>query len=237
MPILGAIGIIFQVYFVIHAIKNGKDRFWVYIIIFFPLVGCLVYFFIEVLPDLQTTHRAKSKAKKKRKLSYLKDQVELSPSVKNKKALAEHYLNKGRFNQAIELYQSCLEGVHENDPAIVEGICLAVFFNGDIEKAKSYLINLREIREEFKGDEFDLLFARACEELGEFDLALKEYPEIIKMFSGDEARCRYAMLLHKLGKKDDAKKHFNEIIKKAKYSPKFYKKSQKEWIDIAKNYV
>ena len=173
------------------------------------------------------------------KISHLKDQLEISSSINNKKALAEAYINKGEFDKAIQLYESCLEGLHKNDPHIIEGLCCAYFFKSDLEAAKTNLLRLREIRKNENGnndisDEFDLLLARTYEEQGDIDKALKEYTYLLKRFSGEEARCRYALFLKKYGKTDEAKKIFREILKNARLSPKYYRRRQKKWISIAR---
>lgn len=241
MPLLGVLSLLFQVYFVVHALKTGRDRFWVYIIIIFPGVGCLVYFFVEFLPELQHNPAARKAGSKivniadpGRELRRLKEQLEISDSIKNRKLLAEGYINAGFFDEAISLYKSCLEGLYENDPYIWEGLSCAYFFKGNFEEAKKYLYKLKEMRGENQSQEFDLLLARTLEESGDTDGALKEYDLLVKRFSGEEARCRYALLLKKLGKPGDAEHIFREIVKNARLSPKYYKKVQKKWIAIAK---
>ncbi len=39
-------------YFAVHAAKRGR-HYWIYIILFIPVVGCTIYFFTHVLPDMQ----------------------------------------------------------------------------------------------------------------------------------------------------------------------------------------
>lgn len=41
-----------QVFFAVHAYRNGKTG-WIFIILFFPMAGVLIYFFAEYLPDLR----------------------------------------------------------------------------------------------------------------------------------------------------------------------------------------
>ena len=96
MPVIAAVGLFFQVFFTVHAVKTGRERYWLYVLIFFPGVGCLIYFFSEYLPDLRQGRRmhafktAISRALNPgRHLRRLQEQVEVTPSVKNKKLLAE----------------------------------------------------------------------------------------------------------------------------------------------------
>ena len=92
MPVLALCELLVQVYFAIHAVRTGRERQWLFIIIIFPGVGSLIYFFSEYLPDVQqaASHRKRgAQANSPKHLRYLEDQVEITPSVKDKKALAE----------------------------------------------------------------------------------------------------------------------------------------------------
>jgi len=52
MHILLLLGFIAQVYFINHAVKTAKPRYWI-VALLIPLAGCLVYFFTEYLPEIQ----------------------------------------------------------------------------------------------------------------------------------------------------------------------------------------
>ena len=43
-------GIVFQVLCAVHCVKTGRQNYWLWIILMFSLVGCLVYFIVEMLP-------------------------------------------------------------------------------------------------------------------------------------------------------------------------------------------
>lgn len=243
MPILFIVEILIQVYFAVHAVKTGRAHYWLWIIIVFPGIGSLIYFLSEYLPDLQNNYKvqkfqsgiAKSLNPSKR-LRLLENEVELTPSIKNKKNLADEYVHTGRFDDAIPIYLECLQGMHKNDTAIIEGLCCAYYFKRDFDRARKYLDQLIALRKDKRGDEFDLMYAKILEESGEIEKALLSYAEIVNLFSGEEARCRYALLLERVGKKEEADRLFGEILKNARLSPKFYAKAQKEWINIAKNH-
>ncbi len=70
------------------------------------------------------------------------------------------------------------------------------------------------------------------ESLGEDGLALKQYADLVEKYSGEEVRCRYALLLKKNGHVEKAQKIYREAILRFKRAPRFYKREQKEWMDI-----
>ena len=209
----------------------------IFILIFFPGIGCLIYFFAEFLPELQQNSRIKSSrapSNPAKKLQALKDQLELTPSIYNKKVLAEAYVHAGQYKDAISLYESCLAERNNRDTSIIEGISLAYFFKGDFENAFKYLSSLKKLRGTEKYDKFDLLYVRTIELMKNTEQALNEYAFLVKGSSGEEARVRYAMLLKQAGRTNEAKEQFGIVLKNARLSPKYYQKTQKEWINIAK---
>lgn len=241
MPVLALFEVLIQVYFAVHVVKTGRDRYWLWIIIFFPGIGSLIYFFAEYIPDLQRNYKVQKfrlgvekTLNATKRLRCLENEAELTPSVKNKILLAEEYVNQGMFDKAIPLYIDCMQGMYENDISIIEGLCCAYYFKKDLPNAKKYLTKLLDLRPDKKRDEFSLLYAKTLEESGDTGGALKSYSEIVKSFPGEEARCRYALLLKKSGRVEEADELFGMILKSARLSPKFYVKAQKQWIDIAK---
>ena len=71
-------------------------------------------------------------------------------------------------------------------------------------------------------------------ELGDVEEALQIYETVVKQASGEEARCRYAMLLERSGQPDKAREVYYEIVTRAQRSPRYYRRQQKQWIDIAR---
>jgi hypothetical protein len=244
MPILAAFGLCFQIFFAVHAVRSGCDRYWLYIIIFFPGIGCLIYFFAEYLPSLQQSYRLQRLKSDighglnpGKRLRYLQMQVERTPSVKNKKLLAEAYVNERLFDPAIALYGECLQGAYRQDRHLLEGLSCAYFFKGDYRNAKTNLTQLSQNAPEHGSDPFQLLLARTHEALGELEAAKAAYSGMLKRFSGEEARCRYALLLKQSGQVEEARRLFQEILNNVRLSPRYYRKAQKPWVEIAKKEI
>ena len=51
MPIF-ILSILIQLALVVHAIKTGRNSSWVFILLFFPLIGGLAYLIVELLPSM-----------------------------------------------------------------------------------------------------------------------------------------------------------------------------------------
>jgi hypothetical protein len=243
MPILAFLEIALQIFFAVHAVRTGRDR-WLWLIIVFPLVGGLIYFFVEFLPDLRhqpVTQKAGSSLFKLldpgRELRQLRDQLARTDSINNRKALADGYVRAGLFKDAIDLYQTCLRGTYVDDPGIMEGLSLAHFFQEDFIGAKKHLLRLKELQAEKTPHEFKLLLARTYEELNDRENALTEYNNLLRLHSGEEARYRYALLLKILGRTQEARDLFKAIVAETRIQPKFYRRAQKKWVELAQKEI
>ena len=61
MPLIGAIVVLIQFCFAFHVLKTGRPYWWIFIIMGFPVMGCIIYYFIEVFPGSRE-HRQANKA-------------------------------------------------------------------------------------------------------------------------------------------------------------------------------
>ena len=51
MRVLYVLMALIQFSFAFHAVKTGRGCMWVTLIIVFPVIGCLAYYFLEVFPN------------------------------------------------------------------------------------------------------------------------------------------------------------------------------------------
>ena len=56
MPLLGILHIVVAVFFAVHALRTGRNMFWLLVLLMFPFLGSVVYFFAEFLPELRHSH-------------------------------------------------------------------------------------------------------------------------------------------------------------------------------------
>ncbi|MGH7123870.1 MAG: tetratricopeptide repeat protein [Stellaceae bacterium] len=239
MPFLG-LEVILQILCAVHIVKTGRPYYWIYVVIFAPLVGMLVYFAIEVLPDLMGSRTARGAVAgvgraldPGRAVREAERNLAMTPTTGNKATLADAYLDAGRAEEAATLYRDTLTGVHANDPALMTGLARAEFARGNFADVERVLDALREANPHFQSPECHLLYARSLEEQSKVEAALHEYQALAPYYPGQEARCRYAMLLDKAGDRREAQRQFKEICQSIEMSPRHARRLQREWYDIA----
>ena len=60
MPLIGAVVVLIQFCFAYHALKTGRPYWWLFVIMAFPVMGCVIYYFVEVFPGSREARRANS---------------------------------------------------------------------------------------------------------------------------------------------------------------------------------
>lgn len=241
MPAIAVVILLAQILCAVHVARTGRQLYWIYIIVFVPLVGIIAYFIVEMLPELtgsRTARRAVSGVGKAldpgRAVREAERRLAMTPTAENKAALAEAYLDAGRGKEAIALFRDTLVGVHASDPTMIFGLARAYFACGAHADVVQTLDALREANPDYQSPEAHLLYARSLEEQGKSEAALHEYATLVRYYPGQEARCRYAMLLAKSGDGQEAERNFREICQAIELGPRHQRRAQREWYDIAR---
>ncbi len=219
MPILAGLLLLIQFSFAYHALKTGRPYWWIFIIMGFPVMGCLIYYFVEVFPNSREQRKVRRGARNVAKVLHphadLKrraEELEICGSVDNKLALAEECMVNEMHAEAYMLYESCLTGAYQTDGAILFGLARAAVENRDWGNASGALARLKAEAPRTRPQDVRLLEARVLEGRGENDAALAAYRDLIPGFVGLEARYRYGEMLARLGQHEAASHMFNEVI-------------------------
>ena len=228
---------IIQFSFAFHAMKTGRGAMWITIIMVFPVVGCLAYYFMEVFPNTREQRALRRHVSDIAKalnpdgeLKRRTEELEQTASVGNKAKLGDECLERGMFDEAIRLYEGCLVGPHANDPALLFPLARARFYNGEMRQAEEIIEKLLVAHPKFRNDEVLLLRARVDEALGATQRALNAYEALRSRYVGFEAKYRYGLLLKKLGRDAEAHELFTFIAAKARRSAL---DSERQWVKLA----
>ena len=230
-----------EVLLVVHVIKTGRPYYWIYIVLLIPIAGAIAYLLVEALPDLVRSRTGQRVAKDlgaavnpNRELRQLTKEAVRTDTVENRFRLAKECLERNRLEDARDLLEGCLKGIHAEDPAILMAMAKARFGLGDFAGTVQALDQLRAADPNFQSTEGHLLYARSLEGMGETERALFEFEALAGYFPGEEARCRYGLLLEQAGRRDEAREAFAEVIRSVDLGEKTYYRAQKKWYQTAK---
>ena len=223
MPIMAGVIILLQLTVVYHAFKNRRPYYWIFVIMAFPVLGALVYFLVEVLPGSSSERELKKigndvvKAiNPDRELKRRAEELAICGSVENKLKMAEELVDRGMFDEAIDLFKSAREGQYYFAPDLLYGFARARFFNGEYLEARKLLGELQVHAPRYYRQEVALMSARAAAKFGDRSTARAEMETLLDNFVGLEARYRYAEVLFDDGQAARAKAELERVIDHAK---------------------
>jgi hypothetical protein len=134
----GILGLALYAGCIIHAIRTGRINYWLFILIFLPGLGSLLYLLFEVLPGLRHSHAARRAASglgealdPNRRLRESRANLETVDTAENRRQLAEERMKRGQWAEAEKLYRDALVGPLADDPALLIGLAKALAGRGD----------------------------------------------------------------------------------------------------------
>ena len=120
---------VIQFSFAFHAVKTGRGAMWVTLIIVFPVIGCLAYYFLEVFPNSREERNLRRKMREFAKtmspdaeMQQRARELAINPSVENRCRLAEELAARKLYDDALRLVESCLEGPYAKDKALLKRV-------------------------------------------------------------------------------------------------------------------
>jgi hypothetical protein len=204
----------------------------------------LVYFFFEILPDIQRHaggnlwDQTLNMISPRREFRQLKEALEDTDNVQNRRALADYYLRTGKHGNAIDEYRLCLQGIFQEDPDITMDLVEALRQAEKYSDALTTIESLKKKENSFDAQKkvrFQTLYAISVENVGRESEALALYTALNGRFGvGEEVRYRLARLLEKNGQKDKAMEIYQDAIKRARRFSRQYRKTQIQWIKNAR---
>lgn len=239
MPLLLVVSVVIQVLLAIHVVRSGNDRYWVFIILLFPVVGCLLYFILAVIPGMlrsyhtaRMLHSVKARLNPEGKLHQLKDELLISETSQNYLAVADELHRLQQYKPAIEYYHKALSGIFSGDKDILCRLAKAQYAAGEKRECVQTIDKIDENYPRFKSQEIHLLCARALAGCGENVRAEREFTQLIEYYSGPQARYHYAEFLRGQQKHEEAIAQLENVLLVAERSRPHYRKYYKRHLRL-----
>jgi hypothetical protein len=233
-----SIPLILAIICIIHIVKTGKDRVWIYVVVFIPVIGSVAYFVTEILPSLFSGRKTREIARSfsnsvfgDKKIKDLESLVKLADTYQNKYALAEAHLAVKNYDKAIEIFLSCRTGIYSDDPHLLQVIAHTYTLIGDWVNARQYfekVVTTNQLDKKYR-----VMYALSLVSTGENGKPEEIFRELEKE-SNIEGTYEYAKFLEKTGKPELAKKKYEYIVFIASTIPRFVFRENKKWIELSK---
>jgi hypothetical protein len=230
-----------QLGLIVHVLKTGRNRYWIMMLLFMPLIGGIAYLVLELVPEFSgsiTGQRAVRGVKKTLNPGANLRQSEAawnqSSNVDNGRRYAEALLESGKPDEAGKIVEQSLKGLFATEPTLLLIKAQIQYEQGLESEVVKTLQLLQEHNPDFRSAQGHLLYARALEDSGQLDQAVREYSAVSEYFPGVEARYRLALCLSITGNISASKSELESIMNDAKLAPAHFRKSQKAWLDAVR---
>lgn len=244
MPFIGlGLHFLIAIFFAVHALRTGRQMYWLLILFSFPLLGSIVYFLVEYLPASRvnrTINKAANAAVNlldpEREYREAQQAWDLTPTAQNKIRLARACLNRGNAAEAADHYRDALQGPFASDPELRFGLASALVECGGDTQAAGALEQLETLardRADFRRDEVALLQARALAALGRTGDARRAFDHAVGTHNTVEARARFIVWLALQGETGAAQQQLEALRGAAKHWPSHARSINRDWMRMA----
>jgi len=234
------LSLIFSLLMCLHVVRNGREIYWVFIILIIQPFGGLIYFVAIVLPELMggsTARRVASLTREtldpSRDYRQARAAYDDTPTVANAIRLGHAAAGMGRHDEAERLFRDSAQGVHADDPTLLLGLANALIELGRFDEALTALERLGKDRAQGRTPQAALALGRAYEGLGRYTEADTAYDWAAGRLPGLEAPARYAAFLARTGKLEEARTHLAEIDRRVARADPAFRKEGRQWRDLA----
>jgi hypothetical protein len=214
----------------IHAVRTGRNTFWLWIMVIAPVLGPIIYFCAEIVPGWfggRTANRVRANLDKAlapdREYRLAKTALEDVPSAGNRLRLGQAAMALEKYDEAEAQFREAAVGQFADDPAILMAHAQALM---ELKRYAESLQRLEQLRAQGKEGETPaaaLAFARAYEGLGRTEDA--------------DGPFRFVAYMARAGRTEDAKLGLAELDRRLARTPSAFKAEARHWRDFAANAV
>jgi hypothetical protein len=240
MPyIAGGLHLAIAIFFAVHALRTGRNWYWIMILLSFPLIGSAIYFFMEYLPEMRYSRGGRKVIKAvtsavdpNRDIREAQLEFERSPTAASRARLADALSANGRYAEAIDHYNECANGAYANDVRFVRGLASNYLLAERWADARTAYVRLFEIGRDVRHPDDDLGYAYALAQLSDAG-ADDAFKHAVSTSNGPVTRCRYAQYLESVGRVREARELYKAVVKEGRLAPRHTQDLHKAWYRLA----
>lgn len=205
--------VIIQVFCLYHAYKNKANQLWFWLIIFFPLLGSILYLYDHFFNKKNVaaiSEGLKGMVNSNYEVEQLEKELKLTDSYTNKMKLANKYLEVERTGDAIHLFESCLKESQQSKEYIYLPLMEAYYDKKEYLKVTQLGSEL-ENNKEFNKSRAKIFLAWSWYRLGKIEEAHRAFQDTDLRFSNYWHRLQFIAFLQKTEQFEDASAILEEL--------------------------
>jgi hypothetical protein len=223
----------------VHAVRTGRELFWLWIILVFQPIGAIVYVVAIFLPEQlrgagaqRLGAAARDALDPGREYREAQRACEETPTVRNQSRLAHAAAALGRYDEAERLYAEAAQGIHADDPALLLGRANALL---ELGRGPDALATLERLTADPEGHTpaATLAFGRAYDAVGRTGDAEAFLRNAAERVPGFEGMARLASFLGRHGRGAEAQQIVADLDRRMTKLRGPFRKEARHWRDLA----
>jgi hypothetical protein len=235
--VFGPVIFVIQIICVVHVFKTGRPFWWIWIILALPPIGIIAYVIVEIRPtmrkfDVQSfLWRLKSP---QQRIAILDAQLEHSPTVKNRLALASELHQAGEFDRECAVLGEGLRGAFKDDAQLMMRLAQSHLAAARVEEAHQLIEKTTPDRSSDSQLQLALLKARVAAQQGKFAEAEPIFQSLIERGRSEAPRYYLADAMLQSGRTADGQALLRDILYRYGHGTPVWRYQERPWFYAAK---
>jgi len=223
LPYLLGYGFIFQLLAIVHCAKQGRDRFWIWILLIGGLVGVAAYVLLEVLPGWSEVKRGFTAPARRKRIAMLRAIVRENPSAGNYEELGDLLVQQKKWGEARDAFDRAIAARNDLlDSFYWRGVCS--FHVGDDAAAIRDLQYVVEREPKYDYSRARCFLARALARAGRTDEAMAAFDRLVESTTASESLVLAAEFYAANGRAGTAGELVESILARRETMPAYQKR-------------
>ncbi|WP_034057449.1 CDC27 family protein [Lacinutrix jangbogonensis] len=221
-----------QGFCIYHLIKNRNQYYWIFLILFIPVIGSIIYLVTQVYNKRDADvikENLTSVLIPTKKVKDLEKKLQFSETFQNRLDVADAFFEIKDYSNAITHYEVALKDETQNNYFILEQLIASYYNLKDYNKTIVYAEKLMSYPE-FKQSKSEFIYGLALDKTGDYEAAEKHLKSIDQRYSNYSERLVLANFFIAKEKGDEAIEILNEIAIESQHMTKLNKRKYRETI-------
>ena len=226
-------GLAFTIWMAVDCLRNRRDPFWIWIILFTPMIGALVYFFVCYWDGSRLEYGLWERLTAGGRIREIQARIHNVDNAANHEELGDAYLRLGKYKEAEAAYRASIERAPEGIEAQAR-LGYALLAQSRTDEAWPLLSAAYRRQPDFDSDEIVRQCARCQAARGQFADARKLYDYYLTRHSYTDAQYEFGELLLKMNEREEGARVLRELIDDLAHSPRYVQRRDDRWTRAAK---
>lgn len=233
LPYLFGYGFILQLIAIVHCVTQGRNRYWVWLLLIGGVLAVAAYVILECLPGwTEVKHRVGGPARRRR-IAMLRGIVRENPSAGNYEELGELLVQQKKWSEARDAFDRAIASRADLlDPFYWRGV--AAFEMGDDQAAIRDLQYVVEREPKYAYSRARCLLAQALARAGRTDEAMAAFDRLTESSTATESLVAAAEFYAGHGRADTARELVETVLGRRDSMPAFQKRRERAAMRAAK---